>query len=107
MIIIYNHNSFIIQATGLILAGDAPEMCSTQVGSGLTWTYHARQKGKRSSLFSAATRDVFKSRRQLAWHRFCAADKPVDYYIAWRFINPKWSALKAMMTSLVFGIVLV
>lgn len=43
----------------------------------------------------------------LARHRFCAADKPLDYYIAWRFINPKWSALKAMMTSLCVGIVLV
>jgi hypothetical protein len=43
----------------------------------------------------------------LAWHRFCAADKPLDYYIAWRFVNPKWSALKAMMTSLVVGIILV
>ena len=43
----------------------------------------------------------------LAWHRFYAADKPLDYYIAWRFVNPKWSALKAMLTSLLFGIVLV
>ena len=43
----------------------------------------------------------------LAWHRFTAADRPLEYYIAWRFINPKWSALKAMMTSLVAGLFLV
>ena len=24
----------------------------------------------------------------LAWHRFCAATKPVEYFIKWKFINP-------------------
>ena len=40
-------------------------------------------------------------------NRFCAADRPLDYYIAWRFVNPKWSALKAMIASLAAGFFLV
>jgi hypothetical protein len=31
----------------------------------------------------------------------------LDYYIAWRFVNPKWSALKAMISSLAAGFFLV
>jgi hypothetical protein len=24
----------------------------------------------------------------LAWHRFCAALQPVEYFMKWKFINP-------------------
>ena len=39
----------------------------------------------------------------LAWHRFKAADQPVEYFITWRFINPTVSALKSMAVAVVVG----
>ena len=32
----------------------------------------------------------------LARHRFNASDKPVEYFIKWKFINPNASALKSL-----------
>lgn len=43
----------------------------------------------------------------LAWHRFSAADHPVDYLVAWKFVNPRWSALKAMVVGMLSSFLLV
>jgi hypothetical protein len=43
----------------------------------------------------------------LAWHRFNAAVRPVEYFITWKFANPTFSALKALAVSIVIGFVMV
>jgi hypothetical protein len=27
----------------------------------------------------------------LAWHRFNASDRPIEYFISWKMVNPNWS----------------
>jgi hypothetical protein len=43
----------------------------------------------------------------LAWHRFNASDRPIEYYISWKMVNPNVSALKAIIVGLVAAMILV
>lgn len=43
----------------------------------------------------------------MAWHRFRAADHPVDYLVAWRFVNPQWSAFKALVVAMTGSFLLI
>ncbi len=43
----------------------------------------------------------------LAWHRFSAADNPVAYLVAWKFVNPRRSAIKALIVAMVGSLLLV
>ena len=43
----------------------------------------------------------------LAWHRFNASDRPIEYYISWKMVNPNVSAIKAIIVCLLAGTALV
>jgi hypothetical protein len=43
----------------------------------------------------------------MAWHRFSAADHPMDYLVAWKFVNPRWSAFKALIVAMAGSFLLV
>lgn len=43
----------------------------------------------------------------MAWHRFSAADNPVDYLVAWKFVNPGRSAIKALLVAMSCSLLLV
>jgi hypothetical protein len=43
----------------------------------------------------------------LAWHRFNASDRPIEYYISWKMVNPNVSAFKAITACLMAGTALV
>ena len=43
----------------------------------------------------------------LAWHRFNASARPIEYYLSWKMVNPNVSAFKAMAICLLAGTALV
>ncbi len=43
----------------------------------------------------------------LAWHRFNASERPIEYYVAWKLVNPNTSAGKAITMCLILSLLLV
>ncbi len=43
----------------------------------------------------------------LAWHRFNASKRPIEYYVNWKLVNPNTSAGKAITVCLILSLLLV
>lgn len=43
----------------------------------------------------------------LAWHRFNASERPIEYYVHWKLVNPNTSAGKAITVCLILSLLLV